>query len=113
MSALAGALGSVIGYLGAEVAEETLFERILWPQRIYNDFDFWTCIKMTAFMLMGGPLHAAALRTLDTFRDNGLYLGRRRGNMLGTAFLRDIGVRNFCRTNKREKDVAKESRNAF
>ena len=37
MSALSGALGSIIGYLGAEIAEANIFDRLLWPQRFYND----------------------------------------------------------------------------
>jgi hypothetical protein len=89
MSALAGALGFVIGTLGSEVAERTLFECLLWPQRFYNDFNFFIFLKLMFLMPMGGPLHAAALETLDNLREHGLYLGRRRGNMLGTAFLPD------------------------
>jgi hypothetical protein len=75
MSALAGALGSVIGYLGSEVAEQTLFERLLWPQRFYNDFNFFMFLKPMFLMPIGDPLHAAALETLDNFRGHGLYLG--------------------------------------
>jgi len=65
MSALVGALGSVIGYLGSEVAQVSIFERLLWPERFYNDFNFSVFIKQSLFMTMGGPLHAAALATLD------------------------------------------------
>jgi hypothetical protein len=32
LDSLAGALGSIIGYLGAEAAQPYLFERLLWPQ---------------------------------------------------------------------------------
>ena len=36
MNALAGALGSVIGYLGTEAADTALFEALLWPERCYS-----------------------------------------------------------------------------
>ncbi|MCJ1261786.1 hypothetical protein MMC22_001654 [Lobaria immixta] len=87
--ALVGALGSVIGYLGSEVCEDTVFERLLWPQRFYNDFDFAIFLKMALLMPMGGPLHKAALQTFDTFRRKGLYRGRRKGHMLGSSFFSD------------------------
>lgn len=113
MSALVGALGSVIGYLGAEVAERAVFERLLWPQRFYHDPNPTVLIKQALLMTMGGPLHSTALATLDVFRNNGLYLGTRRGDMLGTAFLSDIHVPNYSRTGSNEKDMGKESRNGF
>jgi hypothetical protein len=113
MSALAGALGSVIGYLGSEVAERALFERLLWPRRFYNDFNFSIFLKLMFLMPMGGPLHAAALKTLDNFREHGLYLGRCRGNMLGTAFFPDSQVKNYLRTQEEERGLAKASRNAL
>ena len=81
MSALSGALGSIIGYLGAEVAEATIFERLLWPQRFYNDFNLTISIKLALLMPMGGPLHCAALQTLDVFNEKGLYLGLGRGQL--------------------------------
>ena len=37
-------------------------------------------------MPMGGPIHKAALETLDGFRKNGLYGGMQHGHMLGTSF---------------------------
>ena len=42
---------------------------------------------------MGGPLHRAALETLDGFHKKGLYEGFQRGHMLGTAFYPDIRLR--------------------
>lgn len=85
-NALAGALGSVIGYLGGEVAEPAVFERLLWPQRFYNVNSVSNLIEMALFMPMGGPLHKAALETIDVFRQKGLYDGAAQGHMLGTAF---------------------------
>jgi hypothetical protein len=89
MTAIAGALGSVIGYVGAEVADPSLFERLLWPQRFYNDFNLGVFIKLAFLMPMGGPMHKAAMNTLEKFRENGLYNGPSRGDMLGTAFYED------------------------
>jgi hypothetical protein len=64
----------------------TIFERLLWLQRFYNDFNLTICIKLALLMPMGGPLHRTALQSLDAFNENGLYLGSCQGNMLGTAF---------------------------
>jgi hypothetical protein len=33
---ISAALGSVIGYLGAEVARPEMFERVFWPERFHN-----------------------------------------------------------------------------
>jgi hypothetical protein len=85
-NALAGALGSIIGYLGAEGSEPSLFDRLLWPQRFYNDNSVFGAIKAALLMPMGGPIHKAALERLDGFRKNGLYGGMQHGHMLGTSF---------------------------
>lgn len=113
MSVIVGALGSVIGYLGAEAATESFFERLLWPERFYNDATISIILKMAILMPMTGPLHGAALKSLDTFRAKGLYLGMRRGDMLGTTFLHDTRVKNYRIPSADEKEEAKESRNAF
>src|SRR5258708_39160987 len=78
------ALGSLIGYLGTEVAPGDLFERQLWPQRFYNGFTIYNAWKLALLMPMGGPLHKAALQTLDKFFKNGLFKGGSLGRMLGT-----------------------------
>ncbi|KIX03986.1 uncharacterized protein Z518_07539 [Rhinocladiella mackenziei CBS 650.93] len=93
LDSLAGALGSIIGYLGAEAAEPYLFERLLWPQRFYNSNSLSNLLVSAFLMPMGGPLHRAALGTLDRFRRKGLYRGSQRGHMLGTAFYPDTGLR--------------------
>ena len=93
LNSLAGALGSIIGYLGAEAAEPYLFERLLWPQRFYNANSLTTFLGSALLMPMGGPLHRAALEVLDRFRKKGLYGGRQRGHMLGTAFYADTGLK--------------------
>ncbi|KAI1666406.1 hypothetical protein L13192_10090 [Pyrenophora tritici-repentis] len=66
MTAVAGALGSVIGYVGAEVAKPTVFERLLWPQRFYNYATPRTLLLSALTMPMGGPLHKAAFAALDS-----------------------------------------------
>lgn len=88
-TAFAGALGSVIGYVGSEVAEESIFERLLWPQRFYYRLTPKSAFGLALMMPMGGPLHKAALETLEAFRRRGLYKGMQQGHMLGTAFFCD------------------------
>ncbi|CAD0090773.1 unnamed protein product [Aureobasidium vineae] len=110
---ITGALGTILGYLGAEVAEESVFERLLWPQRYYNDFSPTIFLKFVFLMPSGGPLHRAALETLTQFQKNGLYLGKTRGNMLGSAFYSRLDVSYFARTLTGQENAAKESRNGF
>lgn len=80
------AFGAIVGYLGAEVAQDSTFDRLLWPSRFHNYLDAGSFTKLALLMPMSGPLHRAALSTLDGFRDQGLYKGFLRGDMLGTAF---------------------------
>ncbi|EDU44833.1 hypothetical protein PtrSN002B_011344 [Pyrenophora tritici-repentis] len=110
MTAVAGALGSVIGYVGAEVAEPTAFERLLWAPRFYNYATPRTLFLSALTMPMGGPLHKAALETLDAIRENGLYRGARRGHMLGTAFYHNNKADYINRTTS---DGDHEIRNGF
>lgn len=84
-----GALGAVLGYLGGDVAEVAHFERLLWPRRFYHDWTPGVAVRQCLFLTMGGPVHSAALKTLDVFRKHGLYLGRGFGHLLGTAFYPD------------------------
>ncbi|KAL8365221.1 hypothetical protein RB595_004157 [Gaeumannomyces hyphopodioides] len=115
MSAIVAAFGAVIGYLGSEVAEKSVFERLLWPQRFHNYLSAADFAKLCLLMPMSGPLHGAALRTLDGFRDHGLYKGFLRGDMLGTAFFsQHESVEFFHRTAPPDKRLAAESvRNGF
>ncbi|KAH0536391.1 hypothetical protein FGG08_006741 [Glutinoglossum americanum] len=84
------ALGTVIGYIGSEAAPEHLFQRLLWPQRFYNEITtFHDVIEVAFLMPMGGPLYKASLKTLDRFFVNGLFRGSELGHMLGTAFFHD------------------------
>lgn len=110
---ITGGLGTILGYIGAEVAEVSVFERLLWPQRYYNDLNPMILLKLVFLMPSGGPLHRAALETLTKFQKNGLYLGKTRGNMLGTAFYSCLDVSYFARTLTDQENAAKESRNGF
>ncbi|KAF2727376.1 hypothetical protein EJ04DRAFT_582079 [Polyplosphaeria fusca] len=83
------AIGTLIGYIGTEVATDDFFDRLLWPRRAYNGFSFRHAVRMALLMPMGGPLHKAALSTLDGFYKHGLYERGQLGHMLGTAFYRD------------------------
>lgn len=114
-SVLSGGLGAILGYLGGEAADTVLFERLLWPERFYNDFSNpSTLLKLSLFLSMGGPIHAAALKTLEKMGRQGLYLGSRRGNLLGTAFFSDTGVRCYSsRKSSTGEEDDSETRNAF
>ncbi|KAF1809212.1 hypothetical protein P152DRAFT_461628 [Eremomyces bilateralis CBS 781.70] len=93
------AFGAIIGYMGAEVAEDAMFERVLWPQRFHNYLDISSFAKLSLLSSMSGPLHRAALETLDSFRDHGLYKGFLRGDILGTPFFAEnSGIEYFYRT---------------
>ncbi|KAK0719182.1 hypothetical protein B0H67DRAFT_599080 [Lasiosphaeris hirsuta] len=115
MTALAAALGAVIGYIGAEVADEAVFDRLLWPHRFYNSQSPATTAKLALLMSMAGPLHGAALAALDHFRDHGLYLGHQRGDMLGTSFFSNQAIQYYYRSSLRPQvcSQAKEIRNGF
>ena len=90
-AAVLGALGTLIGYIRSEISVDNLFERLLWPQKYYNSPPARSIWKIAFLMPMGGPLHKASLRTLDTLDKNGLLKGNRCGHMLGTAFFGDTG----------------------
>jgi hypothetical protein len=90
-TSILSALGTLIGYIGAEAATDQVFERLLWPQRFWNGFTIYHALRVALFMPMGGPLHRAALHTLDRFFENGLLKGDTIGHMLGTAFFKDSG----------------------
>lgn len=92
-AAVLGALGNLLGYIGAEVATDDIFERLLWPQRFFNGISYRNALQIGLLMPMGGPLHRAALYTLDKFYRNELFKGEAQGNMLGSAFFRDTGLK--------------------
>ena len=88
-STIIAALGNLVGYIGAEAATSDIFERLLWPQRFYSGFNISNAPIVILLMPMMGPLHSAALSTLDSFSRQQLLRGKRSGHMLGTPFFRD------------------------
>lgn len=84
-----GAIGAVLGYVGAEAATGQIFERLLWPQRSYANVTLKSIPILAILMPMGGPLHIIALKALDVMFAHGLFKGARVGHMLGTAFYPD------------------------
>lgn len=87
------ALGTIIGYIGSEAATEDVFERLLWPQRFFNAFTWQDLLQIELLTPMGGPMHKAALNTLEKFNHGGLFKGRNLGNILETAFFHDTGLK--------------------
>lgn len=112
-TATAVALTAMVGYIGAEVAEECLLERLLWPQRFNNDLDFWVSLQQSFLGTHGGPLHKAALKTLENLRAKGLYAGPCRGYMLGTVFFSELKIVHFQRCNQERMHLPEKSRNGF
>ena len=109
-----GALGTLVGYVGAEVASDAIFSRLLWPKRFYNTHHPTDFIALAALMPMGGPIHKAALATLDQLITSGLNTGYCRGDMLGTAFYEDIKQKYLLRRGEQyEADPQKEVRNGL
>ena len=87
------AISTLIGYIGTEVATDDFFNRLLWPRRAYNGFSWKHIPQARLLMPMGGPLHRAALTTLDGFYRHGLYEPYQNGHMLGTAFFQDMKLK--------------------
>lgn len=86
-----GAFGAVLGYIGAEAATTPVFERLVWPQRSYANFQLSSVLGVMALTPLGGPMYKAALKTLDKFFEHGLFEGPHQGHMLGTAFFPEQG----------------------
>ncbi|EJT80748.1 hypothetical protein GGTG_00742 [Gaeumannomyces tritici R3-111a-1] len=83
---LFGAIGAVLGYIGAEAVMVQSIEQLLWPQRSFSHFTFASLPKLALLLPMGGPLHKAALLMLDSASEHGLFRGKNLGHMLGTPF---------------------------
>ncbi|KAI0454255.1 hypothetical protein F5B21DRAFT_504541 [Xylaria acuta] len=86
-----GALGAVLGYIGAEAATTLVFERLLWPQRFYSHFKLASVPSVALLTPMSGPLHKAGLLVMDKIFQHGLLKGPQQGHMLGTAFFPELG----------------------
>ena len=107
------ALGTIIGYIGSEVVDEEIFERLLWPERFYNNASLRTLLEFAVFFPMGGPLHSAAIHALISLRKSKTYLGARQGHMLDTPFYTDLQTKYYARSHETESKIAKEARNAL
>jgi hypothetical protein len=83
------AVGTVLGYIGAEAATTALFKRLLWPQSAYFNLQLRHIPQLALLQPGGGPLYKAALDALDTAFKHGLLRGRDQGHTLGTAFFQD------------------------
>lgn len=81
-----GAIGAVLGYIGAEGATPAMFERLLWPQRAHLGFTYRHVLKLALFGSTGGPVYKAALQVLDNAYSHGLLQGAGLGHMLGSSF---------------------------
>lgn len=108
------ALGTIVGYLGTEVASGAVFNRLLWPSRFYNRAARpGPLVSAALLMPMGGPIHKAAVETLDQFVLSGLWKGYCRGDMLGSAFYGDMERCYVVRGVNGSKGERKTARNAF
>jgi hypothetical protein len=107
------ALGTIVGYLGTEVACSSIFNRLLWPSRFYNTKSLKSFSAIVLLMPMGGPIHKAAVEALDMLVSAGLWKGYCRGDMLGTAFYKDTGHHYIVRTAAGSNGEKREARNAF
>ena len=113
-TALFAALGTIVGYLATEVGSSTIFERMLWPSRFYNGtFSFSALLGITFLMPTGGPIHKGAVDALDGFTIRGLWKGRQRGDMLGSAFYGTRAYKYVVRNRDRTVGEEKDARNAF
>lgn len=107
------ALGALLGYIGAEAATTSPFEHLLWPNRhLSHPSSLSSDLAIAILMPMGGPIHKAALEVFDTLYAHGLFSGRQRGHMLGTAFYKDVGWSYTLRGTGQEP-VPKETRNCL
>lgn len=102
------ALGTLIGYIGAEAATHEIFERLLWPQRFYHGFGIHNALRMALTLPMGAPLHKAAFATLDQIRIKGLFKGHAQGHMLGSPFYQDTRLQYSSHDEARPHNPDKE-----
>ncbi|KAH8757103.1 hypothetical protein BGZ57DRAFT_646178 [Hyaloscypha finlandica] len=107
------ALGTIVGYLGTEVASASIFGRLLWPSRSYNTTEAKSLAAMALLLPMGGPIHKGAVEALNQLSLAGLWMGYCRGDMLGTAFYPDTAHRYVVRDSCGSSTAEKEARNSF
>ncbi len=107
------ALTAVKGYIGAEVAEECLLERLLWSERFNDDMNFWILLQQSLFGTICESLHKAALKALDNLRAKGIFAGSCRGHMPGIVFFSELKIIHFQRCKEKWRLIPEKSRNDF
>lgn len=85
----------------------------IWPQRFNNTMSFWVSLQESFPRTLGGPLHQAALRTLENLRAKSLYPGPCRGHMFGTIFFSELKTMHFQRCNEEQMLIPEKLRNGF
>lgn len=110
-SIASNALGTVLGYIGAEAATSATFTRLLWPQRAYAHMRVGDMIKMALLLPAGGPLYKACLEVLDGAARNGLLQGKAQGHMLGSAFFpnEDGTYTQHCVDEKKHEEASRNN----
>ncbi|CAH0021700.1 unnamed protein product [Clonostachys rhizophaga] len=111
--AVFAALGTLVGYLGTEVASASIFDRLLWPTRYYSSACPTSLMWMALMMPMGGPIHKAAVEALDRLVAAGLWRGYCRGDMLGTVFYKNRGYKYVVHPAGATGRELKDARDAF
>ncbi|KAK9437392.1 uncharacterized protein VB005_08380 [Metarhizium brunneum] len=106
------ALGTIVGYLGTEVASSSVFDRMLWASRFFNDSKLKSFIAYAFLMPIGGPIHKAAVEAMGNLHEAGLWKGYCQGDMLGTAFFKDT-KHSYVVRGRGGCGPRKEARNAF
>jgi hypothetical protein len=107
------ALGTIVGYLGTEVASFSTFGRMLWTSRFYNSSSPKSFLAYIFLMPIGGPIHKAAVEALDKLMGAGLWKGYCRGDMLGTYFFEDTKQSFVVRGPGGGRGPRREARNGF
>ena len=88
-NSVVNAVGTVLGYIGAEAVTTATFTRLLWPQRASYNLRPCHLAPLAILLPSGGPLYKSTLQALDTASNNGLFRGKDQGHMLGTSFFPD------------------------
>ena len=83
---------AILGYIGGQAATETIFERLLWPQRHFSAIPLSSWPRLILLYSMGSPITSVALDAIDSVYQNGLFKGALQGQMLGTCFFPDLDL---------------------
>ena len=89
------ALNAILLTVSTSLTDNTAIERLLWPQRFYNDDSVGTLIALAVFTPLG-CVFDLAYKTFITFLTKGL-LTPQRGDMNGSAFFPSWPRKYFSR----------------